>query len=974
MQGESSQQTQTVRLVIVEADPEAGARLAERLTGLGYETAAWFADGSAARQYLSDGERSIDLALVDTEAAGEPARLSLANQQTLPVICLVPEDEARADAAFERVRRYEPYACLAQPVRDTELRTTIELALQTHRRERSLAKAEDWYPLAGRTNLEGFWHWDIAENRMSFTLRSALLQSATDQTHTIEEYTQRVHSEDRVHFQNDLREHLAGDSPFLDNIHRLTGDDGAPRWIQCTGIASRDAAGIARSVSGSIGDITGRKETEESLSESRRFIQGITEAIPAILYTYDVVEQRIININQLAEEILGYSTSEIVALGRGIFDRIVLPEDRHRVPATQENYASTRPGAILESEILFLSGNGERRWLSVRELVYLRDPRGQPLQVIGTAQDITRRKDAELDLIQEKEWQVVTLHALGDGVITTDRQGRVISMNPAARRLCGFQSLGEAAGRGIDEIYELLDERSGEPLPCPVKRALDTGESVEYFAGLRMLTEDGRKPNVSLTANLLRDDEQKTIGAVAVLRDETEKVRTEREMRKIQALDSLGILAGGIAHDFNNVMTAIQNHITLARMHLNETAVVEHRLREAEKALNRVRGLTRQLLTFARGGDPIKRTIAVGPLVRESADFVRQGSAVQIEYEIADALWPADLDETQFSTVINNLVINAIHAMPGGGVISVCCENVQRALESTRDSAESLPGGRTAAGRHDFVQQFPNDFPGEFLTESHYLLISIVDEGGGISPENLERIFDPYFTTKETGTGLGLSSAYSIIKRHAGLLRAHSQPGQGTRFQIFLPARPGASVAARDVREDENEDLSVGAVKSAEPGASFKAGEARLPDAHVDQAQSGAGRILIMDDEEDIRETLSLLLERLGYQVVAEEDGRTALDRFRGALQDDNQPFDLVILDLTVPGGMGGLEAARAMQALSGSDARFIASSGYSDDPVIANYAAYGFAGALAKPFRMKELSRLIEGILGDAARTGATS
>ncbi|MEQ9363854.1 MAG: PAS domain S-box protein [Leptospirales bacterium] len=845
---------------------------------------------------------------------------------------MAPEGPA-ADAAFARTRGYEPYAYLVKPLRDTELTTTIELTLQRHRREQRLAKAEDWYPLAGRTNLEGFWHWDIAAKRMSLTLRSAFFQGAADQTHTIEDYIARLHAEDRENFQKDLHEHLNGDSPLLDNIHRVTADDGTQRWIQCTGIASRDGAGVARWVSGSIGDITGRKETEESLSESQRFIQGVTEAIPAILYTYDVVEQRIISINQLAEEILGYTTREIVALGRDLFDRVVLPEDRQRIPASQESYARTRPGAILESEILLLSGGGERRWLSVRELVYVRDPLGRPLQVIGTAQDITRRKDAELDLIQEKEWQIVTLHSLDDGVITTDRQGRIISMNPAARRLCGFQSLGEAAGRGIDEIYALIDERSGERLPCPVKRALREGEPVDYFTGVRMHTEDGRKPNVSLTANLLRDEDQMTIGAVAVLRDETEKVRTEREIRKIQALDSLGILAGGIAHDFNNVMTAIQNHITLARMHLHEKIILEHRLREAEKALNRVRGLTRQLLTFARGGDPIKRTIAVGELVRESADLVRQGSSVEIDYETPDELWPADVDETQFSTVINNLVINAIHAMPDGGAIWICCENVDPAN----------PDGFAAPPRYHFVEQFPRDFPQEFLTADHYVRISIIDEGRGITPENLERIFDPYFTTKETGTGLGLSSAYSIIKRHAGLLRVHSIPERGTRFQIFLPARPGASIATRDLDEEQSESAAHSATGT--------------------HTLAGVGRILIMDDEEDIRETLGLLLERMGYSVRQADSGQAAVDCFQAARIGEDEAFDLVILDLTVPGGMGGLEAARAMMRLGG-DAKYIASSGYSDDPVIANFAEYGFAGSLAKPFRMKDLSRLIEEVM----------
>ena len=930
-----------VQVLIIDADPGAAERLAESVRNLGYQTATIFTDGEPALVYLDTNPVDVillDVALIgpDTPSGNFIDRL-LGNQRPLLFTASDAGLSANARQLFTRARVFNPYTYLIKPINEQQLYFAIELALQRYRHELRVAKAEDWYPLAGRTNLEGFWNWDIATNQISFTLRSNFLlgpdsNAKADPVTTLDEYIERLHPEDRDNFRGDLQEHISGASPFLDNIHRIATTGGPWRWVHCMGIANRDAAGAARFITGSIGDITGRKETEESLSESRRFIQWIAEAMPAILYTYDVAEQRIIYINRLVEEILGYSPQEIIALEKNFFNRVVAPEDRHRIPANLADYAGTRHGAILESEIRMVQANGERCWLSLREVVYTRDAQGLPLQVIGTAQDITRRKDAELDLIQEKEWQIVTLHSIGDGVITTDRQGRVISMNPAARRLCGFQTLGEAAGRGIDEIYVLIDERTGDRLPCPVRRALHEGATVEYFTGVQMRTEDGRKPNVSLTANLLRNEDQLIIGAVAVLRDETEKVQTEREMRKIQALDSLGILAGGIAHDFNNVMTAIQNHISLARMHVNETDVLEHRLREAENALSRVQGLTRQLLTFARGGDPIKRTTAVGELILESSDFVLRGSNVTAHYDIPEDLWPADLDETQFSTVINNLVINAIHAMQenAGGNLWIRCENVDRAIDPTqvRKSSEKFAAG--------YSDPFPGDFPHEFLNEPYYLRISVQDEGGGISPENLERIFDPYFTTKVTGTGLGLSSAYSIIKRHAGLLRAHSIPGQGTRFQIFLPARPGASTVMRNVDESE--------------------------------PQTGTGRILIMDDEEDIRETLGLLLERLGYEIAEAATGQAAVDMYTNA-NADGVPFDLVILDLTVPGGMGGLEAARLMQA-GGGGARFIASSGYSNDPVIANPADYGFAGALAKPFRMKELSRLISEILNDAVTT----
>ncbi len=774
------------------------------------------------------------------------------------------------------------------------------------------------YPLQGYINLEGFWNWNVDEDQLVFAPRTLSLlgfdyEVGEPRLMKLEEYLAMVHPEDREDFRLDIQAHLDNTTPVFDNIHRIgrKEDENEVRWIHCMGMATRDADGRPRIVTGSIGDITGRKQTERSLDESRRFIQGITEAMPAVLYTYDYQDQRITYINAQSEEILGYKPEEILRLGRNFLAEVLTPQAYDQLQGSDNRYTDAKSD-ILESEVHVRRRDGDWVWLSVREIVFSRDSEGVPLQILGTAQDITRRKDAEVDLLQEKEWQAVTLRAIGDGVITTDRLGRILFMNQAARDLCGFASLPEAAGRIVDEIYTLIDERSGKELLCPVRSALRTGEVIEYFGDMRMLTEDGRKPFVSLSANLIYGEEEKILGAVAVLRDETEKVRAERELRKMQALDSLGLLAGGIAHDFNNIMTAIQNNISLARLHTNDPEVLSHRLQEAENACDRVRGLTQQLLTFARGGAPIKKTTSIAELIRETADFVLRGSRVSILYDIADNLWPADVDENQLSSVINNLVINAVHAMPDGGRVAVRCRN-------------------------RFHGEIGEDFPFEewpaALHQKHYVEVVVRDEGKGIAPENLERIFDPYFTTKETGTGLGLSSTYSIIKKHEGIIGVSSVLNQGTTFSIFLPARPGAAVAGTPE-------------PVAEPGGA-----------------NDTGRILLMDDEEDIRETLSLLLDRLGYEVAEADEGSKAVAMFEEAIL-HSRPFDVVIVDLTVPGGMGGLEAAQKMRASAPAHTKFVVSSGYSNDPVLADFESYGFHGGVAKPFRIKDLNGLLRKLM----------
>ena len=384
-------------------------------------------------------------------------------------------------------------------------------------------------------------------------------------------------------------------------------------------------------------------------------------------------------------------------------------------------------------------------------------------------------------------------------------------------------------------------------------------------------------------------------------REVSERKRVEDELLKAQKLESLGVFAGGIAHDFNNILTAILGNLSFARMQLSPDNTIARRLEECEKATIRASDLTRQLLTFAKGGEPVKKLMDSTSLIREAASFVLHGSNVRSVIDLPSGLWCLEADGGQITQALSNLLINAAQSMSSGGEVIVEAANVR--LE--------------------------DDNP-HLLAPGPYLRITVVDHGCGIPQENLVRIFDPYFTTKTQGSGLGLASVYSIVKRHGGTVAVSSAVGTGSSFSIYLPAAP----------EKRLGKMEKGNVSSMGTGE----------------------RILIMDDEDFIREIAAEILNFHGYVVESCRDGREAVERFRNA-REENNSFAAVILDLTVPGGMGGKESACLLREID-PGVVLLVSSGYSNDPVLADHARYGFNGALCKPFHadalVGELGRLL--------------
>lgn len=389
-----------------------------------------------------------------------------------------------------------------------------------------------------------------------------------------------------------------------------------------------------------------------------------------------------------------------------------------------------------------------------------------------------------------------------------------------------------------------------------------------------------------------------------IVTDITERKKMEEELFRTEKLESIGILAGGIAHDFNNLLTAILGNISLARLITNPEDSVYERLAEAEKASLRAKDLTKQLLTFSTGGAPVKKVIPISELVIESARFALRGSDVKCEFSISDDLWPVEVDEGQISQAIQNIIINADRAMPEGGTINVSCKNVNIG----ENEIKSLRGGR-------------------------YVMISIRDHGVGIPAEHLEKIFDPFFTTKEKGSGLGLATTYSIIKKNGGYITVESEVGVETTFHLYLPA------SQKKLLKKEKKGRRIDARK---------------------------GKILIMDDEEMVRLVSRTMLKRIGYEVEFANDGSEAVELYKKAME-LNQPFDAIIMDLTIPGGMGGKEAVKRLLEID-PEVKAIVSSGYSNDPVMADFKKYGFCGVVAKPYTLEELSQILHSLMKGSA------
>ena len=512
--------------------------------------------------------------------------------------------------------------------------------------------------------------------------------------------------------------------------------------------------------------------------------------------------------------------------------------------------------------------------------------------------DISDRKHLEQSLVAEKDRLVTTLQSLEEGIITTDREGRITFFNPLAEQITEW-SHQDALTRPLQEVFRLINEATKQEDETTLQFSPASSALSEPDAPLQLITKHGLQRTISMRETPIRDHSSHLMGTVIVFHDITDQHRHQDEQQRISKLNSLGVLAGGLAHDFNNLLTTILGNVFVAKLRMVPQDPLAQNLEQAEQACLRAKELTQQLLTFAKGGAPIKTSIALGDLLRKSAIFALSGSSISCHFDIPNDLWPLDADASQLRQVIQNITINARQSMSQSGHFSIRVENVALNTQASLPSPTLPPG--------------------------NYVKISFEDQGTGIKDQDLPNIFDPYFTTKPGASGLGLATAHSIIQQHQGHISVHSEIGKGTTFTVYLPSSYSTV----------NIDPQV------------------IP--------KGRGRILVMDDEQSICRMVEDALTQFGYQVTVALDGQAAIDLFSEALASGGK-FDVVLLDLTIPGGMGGKEAIQHLRRLD-PHVKAIVTSGYSDDPIMSDFQTYGFQGILVKPYKIIDLAKTLESL-----------
>ena len=501
----------------------------------------------------------------------------------------------------------------------------------------------------------------------------------------------------------------------------------------------------------------------------------------------------------------------------------------------------------------------------------------------------------------EEKFRLLVEHS-HDIIYTLTTEGIFTFVSPAWTALLGHP-LEQVAGHTFQKFVHPDDLAACMAWLEKVIETEQRQEGIEY----RVRHIDGTWYWHTSSAVPLRDATGKIIGFEGIARDITEHRRLEEERQRVEKLESIGVLAGGIAHDFNNILTAILGNISLASMEAAPGSDLQNSLEQAEKASLRAKDLTVQLLTFSRGGAPVKKLASLTGLLKDTAGFALRGSNVKCHFSIPADLWHAEIDSGQVSQVIHNLVINAQQAMPAGGSIEISAENID--LSKTQSLGRGLP-----------------------LEAGDYIRIAVTDHGTGIPIENLEKIFDPFFTTKQKGSGLGLATSFSIARQHGGHISVESEVGAGSTFYLYLPA----SVQTSGPKEDKKE--------AAKP--------------------AGKARILVMDDEHGVRDIAGRMLQHLGYRDVEfAKDGAEAIKLYKAAMK-SGHPFTACILDLTIAGGMGGELTIKKLLKMD-PEVKAIVSSGYVDDDVIAKYGDYGFSGMVAKPYTLEQLRKALQDVIG---------
>lgn len=623
-------------------------------------------------------------------------------------------------------------------------------------------------------------------------------------------------------------------------------------------------------------ELARRREAEVKLET----LSLVVEQNPASIFVTDkdgIIEY----INPAFEKLVGYSSRESIGKSAGFFKSGVHDKDFYK-----ELWSTISSGDIWRGDICNKKKNGSLFW-SLQVISPIKDETGSVTHYISVKVDDTKRMEAEKALKESEERLLLAQNTAQLGSWDWNVISGEIVWSDNMFNVLGIEK------DGIVPSYDLfinhVHSEDRDKVNNAVNRSLELGEP--YDVEHRVSLPDGVVKHIHETGMVYYENE-KPIRMIGVAQDITERKRTEEELYKGQKLESLGVLAGGIAHDFNNLLTIIQGNISVAMMDMEPEHKAIKTLEKSINATTRAGELTSQLLSFSKGNKPVKKIINLKNILNESVSMVLSGRNTEYICNISSELNNVNADQGQISQVLNNILINAVQAMPKGGTITINADNYEVTGQA---SGDLLPG--------------------------IYAKLTIADQGYGMSEKVMSKIFDPYFTTKDEGNGLGLASSYSIIKKHDGTINVESEEGVGTLFTVLLPTE---NVAVEDNRDKSTDDVK------------------------------GEGRVLVLDDDESIADLIELILTNAGYKVDVVSSGEEAIRVYKSAF-DGRDPFNAVLMDLTIRGGMGGKDA---MGILNNFDPNIcaIVSSGYSNDPIVAEYEKYGFKASVSKPYRAKDL------------------
>ena len=732
-----------------------------------------------------------------------------------------------------------------------------------------------------------------------------------------------------IHIKSSDREPAGQDAEFevfsIDHVIKGKRFHSCEAFIEKDGIQSnhlllsavslQDNSGQVIGAIVNLADISDKIQLEQSLKESKAWLSTTLKSIGDGVMATDK-DGNVILMNPIAEQLTGWTEAE--AFGKSIDEvfNIVNEETHKKVENPVVRVLRERRIVGLANHTLLIAKDG-REFPIADSGAPIRDYKGDITGVVLIFRDQTRERTTQRAL---EESEALFRTAIDDSpiamLVSRGVDEEVIAVNKKFTQLFGYTP------RDIPDVSAWWHLAYPEESYRDQIRALWTTGIEKAMADqshvppveVAVMCKDGSRKDVSVQASSIGET-----NLVAFL-DLTERKRAEKEkealanqLRQAQKMEAIATLTGGIAHDYNNLLAMILGNISLAREEINSEAVALDLLRGAEQAVLKTRDLTHRLMTLSKGGASTREPGSIGSLLEHSVYRTLEGSKVYGAFSIPEDLYPINHDSRQIGYVIENIVANALDAMPRGGTLFVRAENVTVEAE--------------------------NNTPALPLDEGKYVSISIRDEGPGIPEEIMDRIFDPYFSTKgrgtEKGMGLGMAIAYAVVRKHGGHIAVASTPGAGTTVNIYLPA------------------FECG-TRNAERGVQNK-----NPDSAIRNPHSAIKRILVMDDEESLRTLAQRMLEHLGYEVKTVKDGVEAIETYKTPM-DSGEPFHAVILDLTIKGGMGGEQTIKELIKID-PDVKAIVCSGYFNDPVMAHYAEHGFRGAMAKPYQMADLERVLK-------------